>query len=214
MCFSAEASFSAGILLTAIGAAAVYVAKPKHLLLAMVPLLFALQQISEGFLWLRLEDVVPPFVGTISQVIYMFFAFLFWPVWSPLACWAAEEVSWRRGLIAIFLLGGILLSLSNVWTAFGEESKVVKIFGKHLYYVTTGHPKKLLYLIFVLVPPLISSLSWMWLYGILVAASYALALVYHPEVFASVWCFFAAVVSSSLFFVLWKNNSGKNKNFC
>lgn len=205
MCFSAEASFSAAILLTTIGAASVYIAKPKHFLLSLIPLLFALQQMSEGFLWLKLGGVIPPLLGDISQFIYMFFAFLFWPVWGPMAFWAAEEVPWRRGFIAIFLGCGILLMIWNIWQSFYLES-TVSLIGGHLHYILNAPSQKIPYLIFVLAPPFLSSLRGMWFFGLLVAASYFLAQIYHPETFASVWCFFAAVISSALFVLLWINN--------
>jgi len=53
MCFSAEASFIAGGILSIAGI--VTLAKtqnPSYRALASIPLLFGLQQIGEGFVWL------------------------------------------------------------------------------------------------------------------------------------------------------------------
>ena len=53
MCFSATASFGASAVLGVIGVAAVAKAKTKpQRLFASIPLVFAVQQLSEGFLWL------------------------------------------------------------------------------------------------------------------------------------------------------------------
>lgn len=204
MCFSAEASFSTGFLLSVIGVASLSIAKPKQILLALMPLLFALQQISEGVLWLKMEGVISTDLGIISQTIYMFFAYLFWPIWIPLAFWTAEDVSWKRGFIALCLVGGIILMGFNLWGALGMESEV-RILGKHLQYLVTAPTIKFPYFIIILVPILLSSLRGMWIFGLLAAGSYALASIYQPEVFASIWCFFAAIISSSLLILLWIN---------
>ena len=55
MCFSASASFGAGIVLSSIGIATITKTQSRsQLSLAFIPLIFAVQQFSEGFLWLSL----------------------------------------------------------------------------------------------------------------------------------------------------------------
>jgi hypothetical protein len=57
MCFSAEASFAGGIIITSIGVATITkVHKPSQLLFASIPLFFGIQQIVEGILWLTIPD--------------------------------------------------------------------------------------------------------------------------------------------------------------
>ena len=57
MCFSAGASFSAGVVLSVIGVATIRIVKhPSQLLFACIPIIFAVQQISEGVLWKTLPD--------------------------------------------------------------------------------------------------------------------------------------------------------------
>ncbi len=52
MCFSATASFTAGAALTAVGGFTVHKSQGKiELPLALVPLLFGIQQLTEGVLW-------------------------------------------------------------------------------------------------------------------------------------------------------------------
>ncbi|MGZ5219533.1 MAG: hypothetical protein ACXWC7_05630, partial [Chitinophagaceae bacterium] len=57
MCFSAGASFGASALLGVIGAVTITKAKtiPQRLF-ATIPLVFAVQQLSEGMLWLSLKN--------------------------------------------------------------------------------------------------------------------------------------------------------------
>ena len=64
MCFSAAASFTAGAVLTGIGVATLRkVEHPTYYLFASIPLLFAVQQFSEGVLWLTLPSANPDFGG-------------------------------------------------------------------------------------------------------------------------------------------------------
>ena len=57
MCFSASASFGAGIVISTIGVVTLKkVSSPAHYYFALIPLFFAIQQFAEGFLWLALAD--------------------------------------------------------------------------------------------------------------------------------------------------------------
>jgi hypothetical protein len=53
MCFSATASFSAGTVLLGLGALTLKLVRhPRELMFAAIPLLFAIQQWTEGVIWL------------------------------------------------------------------------------------------------------------------------------------------------------------------
>jgi hypothetical protein len=55
MCFSPGASFTLGAALLVTGAASLKeVKRPRQVLLAGIPVLFGIQQIIEGFMWLSL----------------------------------------------------------------------------------------------------------------------------------------------------------------
>ena len=55
MCFSPEASFAGGIIISAIGVATVRkVHNPTQIVFASIPLFFGIQQIAEGFVWITL----------------------------------------------------------------------------------------------------------------------------------------------------------------
>lgn len=55
MCFSAPVSFSAGAVLLGLGSAK----RPRELPFAAIPLLFAIQQLSEGVIWLTFSYEAP-----------------------------------------------------------------------------------------------------------------------------------------------------------
>ena len=57
MCFSATASFTAGTALSAVGGLTLRKSRGKaELPLALVPLIFGIQQLSEGVLWVSLRN--------------------------------------------------------------------------------------------------------------------------------------------------------------
>ncbi|MBI2415948.1 MAG: hypothetical protein HYV33_04815 [Candidatus Kerfeldbacteria bacterium] len=83
MCFSATASFvTSGAL--AITGSATLAKKPTRQLrwLAVIPLLFALQQTIEGLQWLAPK---PSVLSTVLGYAFLLFAFLLWPSYLPLA---------------------------------------------------------------------------------------------------------------------------------
>lgn len=55
MCFSPEASFVGGLIISSIGIATIKkVHKPSQIIFASIPLFFGVQQIAEGLLWITL----------------------------------------------------------------------------------------------------------------------------------------------------------------
>ena len=57
MCFSPEASFAGGIIISTIGIATILkVHKPSQIVFASIPIFFGIQQIIEGVLWLTLPN--------------------------------------------------------------------------------------------------------------------------------------------------------------
>src|SRR6476659_11443927 len=96
MCFSAAASFSAGAVLLGIGALTVASARePRELPFAAMPLLFAVQQLIEGAIWLTFDHGAPG-IGADLTLAYVLFSHVFWPVYVPLAVLLMERSAWRR----------------------------------------------------------------------------------------------------------------------
>src|SRR5688572_15982016 len=84
MCFSAEASFVASACLGAAGIVSLKVNKePGQVLLAVIPLIFSVQQLAEGMLWLSFSH--PDFLVSRQFFTYSFlvFSLMVWPVWLP-----------------------------------------------------------------------------------------------------------------------------------
>src|SRR5436190_13225830 len=112
MCFSAGASFGASAVLSLIGSAAIIKARtiPEGLF-AGIPLIFSVQQLAEGMLWLSfkntsLEAGQPFFVYT-----FLVFAMMLWPVWIPFTLRLLEKDSTRKKMMNVLLGIGVLVSL-------------------------------------------------------------------------------------------------------
>ena len=92
MCFSAGASFGAGVVLSVIGIASLKkVQTPSQIVFASVPLIFSVQQITEGFLWLALSNPAFAFLQQFTTYTFLFFAQVVWPMWVPLAIFLLEK---------------------------------------------------------------------------------------------------------------------------
>ena len=206
MCFSAEASFATAILLGVIGTVTIKKASSSaKFFLAAIPLLFAVQQFSEGLVWLHLSYHIGSNLFFLNaQRAFLTFAFLIWPIWIPFAFAWIEPVTWRRYLLFINLYGGLALSLINLSYA-AKEPITVQVIHHSLQYL--GHiPKQsLLYPLIVLLPMFLSSLKNVWIFGILVVIGYLIADYFYRATLVSVWCFFAAIVSLFVYKILKDN---------
>lgn len=201
MCFSATASFTTAAYLSAIGIASIAAVKSKrHLLMAFIPFLFALQQASEGMVWLGMENKIPfsPY-GDAAKNLFLIIAFVIWPVWIPLSLFIAENSKIRSVLLSLIAAFGICLAAFNVYHG-SSQSIGVAIVGKSLRYLGELPDETYLYLFAVAVPCFISSMRWMWLFGAFVLLTAIATDFLYERMFVSVWCFFAAIVSTILYF--------------
>lgn len=200
MCFSTEASFAASLVLAVAGVATIKACpKPRLLLFAAVPLLFAVQQFSEGLIWLNhsthfLTDLHAHY----ASVVFLTFAMLVWPVWIPLSLCVAESVPWRKALIAMDLVAGATLSALNLHAAMSQKVSVA-IVNHSIQYLGDAPEQIFVYPLIVLIPLFVSSLKRIWVFGILTAITYTVAYYYYATAFVSVWCFFAAVASATIY---------------
>lgn len=102
MCFSATASFGSGIVLAAIGVFTLKITrKPSHLAFAFIPVLFAVQQISEGFVWLTLQHAEYAQWRSVPVHVFMVFAHIIWPFWITLSALLLEKQEVRKKILKI-----------------------------------------------------------------------------------------------------------------
>src|SRR5262249_1186181 len=99
---------------------------------AAFPLLFSLQQVVEGFLWLDLGEPAPGALRGALIHAFQGYAEVFWPAFAPLAAWLIEPDRLRRSLIALCLpIGGALCTyllasmVAHPYEAFAGSGHIV-----------------------------------------------------------------------------------------
>jgi hypothetical protein len=196
MCFSTEASFTAALFLgTAGGLTLKSTSSRSQFFVASIPLLFAIQQFSEGLIWLYLSHHIGSqelFIN--AKRSFLTFAFLVWPIWTPLSFALIEPIGWRRIMLFINLYCGLALSILNLTYAMRKDVSV-QVINHSLQYMGHVPEQGIIYPLIVMLPMFLSSLKNAWIYGALVMLGFVIADHYYTATFTSVWCFFAALVS-------------------
>lgn len=207
MCFSATASFTAGAVLLGVGTltlrsalASRHAYGRRELPFAAIPLLFAIQQLIEGVIWLTFR-VDAPLLNSVMTHVYSFFSHVLWPVYVPVAVLLIEPAGWRRrGLIAFVAAGAAVGAyLLFVLVAFPIVSRPT---GQHIEYVSPHFFAAItmtLYLLSTAVSPLLSTHRMVVVFGALALLSFGAAYAFYATWFISVWCFFAALLSAVVY---------------
>ena len=200
MCFSATASFTAGAALLIVGTVTTRRAgRSADLAFAAVPLLFGVQQILEGALWLTFPDKAP-FLNTVLTYVYTFFSHVLWPVYVPLAVLLMERTPWRRKVLGAIAIAGAAVAL-YLLILLVRRPLVSQVTGGHIAY-TSPHFYALevmtLYLLGTCVSSLFSSHRSVRVFGVAAFLSFVAAYAFYATWFISVWCFFAAVLSGTV----------------
>ncbi|CAN5179668.1 hypothetical protein BH11PAT4_BH11PAT4_3400 [soil metagenome] len=210
MCFSAPASFIASAALLGVGATSLRMARPQHRLVAAIPVAFAVQQFTEGMQWMFLNQ------GSSSQFFgyaFLFFAFMWWPTYIPIAVYAMEKKDrpWLRWVIAL----GIAVSLS-LFVARMTSPLTVTVVGHSISYGVTSWMSGPIftkfitlvegcYMLAVMVPLLFSKVRFLQILGVTAGLAAYLSSVFYAATYISTWCFFGAVVSSVVIWGLWRD---------
>jgi hypothetical protein len=216
MCFSAEASFTSGAVITAIGIATLTrVKKPDQIPFAAIPLIFGIQQCAEGVLWLTLKSGTAGTLQTTAMYVFLITALAIWPAMIPFSIRLLETGAQRRKILAVLMALGGIVSLFYAWCLiFYHAHPEIQSF--HINYVT-DFPGALVmaafvvYLVVTILPLFVTSVKKMWMFGILIAVSCLVTGIFFAQYLTSVWCFFAAAISIAIFWILSSMNSEKEK---
>ncbi len=196
MCFSASASFIAGGGLVALGGASLHVAKKEHKVLAVVPLLFGVQQIIEGVQWLYLNN------GSSSLVMgysFLFFAFIVWPIYTPTFIYILDKK--RRSILKWFIFLGIAVALYLSGILLMNDLIIHKLESciNYGFKFPLQNLTSICYMLSTFGPFFLSSKKFLNWFGVVFALFAIIALIFYTVNFISVWCFFAAIVSFMFF---------------
>jgi hypothetical protein len=216
MCFSATASFIVGGSLTALGAVTL-----KRVLsgekrraewaFATIPLLFGIQQIVEGVLWLSIQHDIA-LLETITTYLFTMFSHLLWPVYVPYAVALMEQdiEPWRRKVMWGFRAAGIVAAM--LLMALVATQPLMAVVDEHIIYVTPffyDWPMMALYVAATCIVALFSSHALIRLFGLMTLLFFAVSYWFYTEAYFSVWCFFAAIISL-IIYIHFKRTSSEN----
>ena len=219
MCFSATASFGVGIVLSVIGVASIKkVWHRSQIVFAATPLIFAVQQFAEGILWVTLPDPACASVQHVITHLFLFFAQIVWPIWVPVAVLLLEQEETRKKMQKALVGVGILVSgyLGYCMLSYHVQAKII---GYHVTY-QQDFPAAFrnyigaLYVIVTVAPPFFSHIKKIWLLGLTTFISYIVTTIFYDNYLVSVWCFFASVISASIYVVMIEiNKASKEYSF-
>ncbi len=169
---------------------------------AMIPLLFGVQQIIEGMLWLSFRFDVPLLNVTMTYA-FTLFSHVLWPIFVPFSIGLVETVAWRKKVILTFQFIGIAVGLYLLYwiVKFPVTSEV----DEHIVYVSPHFykvPVMALYLAATCVGCFFSSHRLINLFGVLALLLFMVAYWFYTVAFFSVWCFFAAILSVVIYWYL------------
>jgi hypothetical protein len=198
MCFSPEADFTASVLVGAVGVETLRrVRARRELIVGALPLLFALHQFTEGFVWLGLRGEVSGGLSHTATDIYVIYAYAVLPVIVPIGLYLIEPSPRHRRWVLPFIALGLLVGGYMLWQVTQypiyaqEQSSCIN------YSTNTplGTQAAIGYVIATCAPALLSSRRYLRWFGVVNLVGVAIAFSVREAEFTSVWCVYAALVS-------------------
>jgi hypothetical protein len=208
VCFSATANFVGSTVLAGVGV--VTLTKVKHrreLLFAALPVLFAIHQFIEGFVWLGLDGILSPKVAHNMGAAFMLYAQGLLPFILPLSVILFESDAKSRRRMQPFLILGTLTALYILWalTAYPTE---VFVKGNSIVYInqaTNNEAVAVFYVIVTCGSLLFSKVKDMVMFGIANLVILLAVMAFKRYAFTSLWCAYAAVASVIILAYFWKS---------
>jgi hypothetical protein len=175
---------------------------PHEVVFASLPLLFALHQMTEGFVWLGVGGYIEPRALELSEGIFIYYAQGVLPFLIPLAIWLTEKKSFKRNIVGILMIFGFGLM---VYTVYGLAilPSSVKVINDTLHYSnpwTANYYDAIIYVLTTCGALMLSSSISIQIFGLLNLLGLIIIFLLRPYGFTSVWCLYAAAISGLLYF--------------
>jgi hypothetical protein len=180
----------------------------RELLFASLPLLFAVHQFIEGFVWLGLDGVLSSQVTHNMGAAYMLYAQGLLPFVLPLSVLLFEpDGKGRRGMLPFVILGAgtgiyVLWALSAYPTQiYVQENSIV-----YMNQATNNSAVAILYIIATCGALFFSKVRAMVAFGAANLAILLIVTVVKHYAFTSVWCAYAAAASVIILVYFWRSS--------
>ncbi len=170
---------------------------------AVIPLLFGVQQLIEGVIWLSLGHHASSLNSTMTYG-YSLFAFVLWPIFIPFAIRLWEPQPRRQKMLYFFQAAGLAVGgyLLYSHTATPVTAAIVKnniVYNNSHFF---GAWVIGFYFVATIGSCLFSSDRTLKLFGVLAFTAALVAYWVHATAFVSIWCFFAAILSVMIYIVI------------
>jgi hypothetical protein len=202
VCFSPQGDLVGGLVVTAIGVDAC-----RHLrgrstqtLLAGLPLLLGVHQLIESLVWWSLEGDVPHSIGRLAMWAYLAIAMVVVPIIVPVAILRLEPTARRRWRIAPFVALGVIVG-AVLLVQMVRGPVTVTRGSYHLAYsigLHNGVPIVGLYILATCGALLLSGYKHIVVLGLANLVAVVILARLTADGFASLWCFYAALVSGAI----------------
>lgn len=208
MCFSPVISFTASAVLIPTGLACIYKVKDRsQKLFAMIPLIFGIQQLAEGALWIIMRNHEYIEWRRAATYIFVSMAQLAWPLIVPFSILTMEHDKNRRNILMVFAGIGLAIFaylLNNILF----RPVYAEIIGHHIVYefdFPNNHKwlvSGILYFIPTVGSHFVSSNRKINQMGTVVFLSLVVTYIFFEQFAFSVWCFFSAIISVMIYRVI------------
>ncbi len=208
MCFSATANFVGSGVLGAVGV--VTLTKVKHrreLLFAALPVLFAIHQFIEGFVWLGLDKILSPTVAHDMGAAFMLYAQGLFPFLLPLSVYLFEPDKSSRARMLPFVVLGVGTTLYILWalTAYPLQLYVRRDSIVYINQATNNTAVAVLYVLVTCGSLFFSKIKMMVVFGAANLAILLVVMAFKRYAFTSLWCAYAAIASVIILAYFWKS---------
>lgn len=207
MCFSAAASFTASSVLSLIGITALLKTQGNKRLLpiAVIPLIFGIQQAAEGIVWLGIyhnrADII-----TFFSYIFLGITMIGWPVIVPYTVYQLEQNKKRKQMLKYLFFIGMVIASTLIGALLMIPLRVM-VHHHHIVYdlpMTVGWSwfATFWYIAVTVVPTFISTRPYAWLLGVILSCSYIISFILFSYAHISIWCFIVALLSVLILLLL------------
>jgi hypothetical protein len=206
VCFSATANFVGSGVLGAIGV--VTLTKVKHrreLLFATLPILFAIHQFMEGFVWLGLDGILSPAVAHDMGAAFMLYAQGLLPFLLPISVFLFEADRKSRQRMLPFVVLGLGTTLYIRWalTAFPLQLYIRQNTIVYINQATNHLAVAVVYVVATCGSLFFSKNKMMVVFGAANLAILLVVMAFKRYAFTSLWCAYAAIASVIILAYFW-----------
>jgi hypothetical protein len=212
VCFSAAANFAGSSVLAGIGIATLTRVKHRReLLFASLPILFAIHQFIEGFVWLGLDGILPQKVAHDMGAAFMLYAQGLLPFLLPLSVMLFEPTAKARKRMLPFLAIGTGTSLYILWALTAYQMDVYVKGNSIVYFnpATNNTIVAVLYVIATCGSLFFSKIKMMVIFGAANLAILLVVMMFKRYAFTSLWCAYAAVASVIILGYFWTSHKSR-----